>query len=224
VRSSNAATSSAPRRSSAGPGTAERREYERELLYAEVVEHLRAITGELAITQRELAARLGVSEARVSRIMTGRENLTLKTLADLGWALGLRFEVVGVPAADRAGTPAEGDPPAPAWLGEHAKLVARRAREGSAAPARSISEHTFEQNLQGDPVSHHERPKNMHTNRTRDDDGELRRKRGDTLVGNIEREYDVDFGVRSDMRLDTLREQRGVDSLSELLEQARKQG
>ncbi len=38
---------------------------------------------------------------------------------------------------------------------------------------------------------HHERAKNMHTDRTRDDDGELRQKRGDTHIGNIEREYDV---------------------------------
>jgi hypothetical protein len=49
---------------------------------------------------------------------------------------------------------------------------------------------------------HHQRAKGMHTDRTRDDNGELRQKRGDTLVGNIEREYGVDFGVRSDMRLD----------------------
>jgi hypothetical protein len=40
---------------------------------------------------------------------------------------------------------------------------------------------------------HHEQAKGMHTDRTRDDNGELRQKRGDTLVGNIEREYDVDF-------------------------------
>ena len=69
---------------------------------------------------------------------------------------------------------------------------------------------------------HHERAKNMHTDRTRDDDGELRQKRGDTHVGNIEREYDVDFGVRSDMRLDTLRERTGLDSIEDLVSRARK--
>ena len=62
----------------------------------------------------------------------------------------------------------------------------------------------------------------MHTDRTRDDDGELRRKRGDTLVGNLEREYGVDFGVRSDMRLDTLGEQTGLNSIDELVRQARR--
>lgn len=69
----------------------------------------------------------------------------------------------------------------------------------------------------------HPRATGMHTNRTRDRDGELRQKRGDTLVENIEREYDVDFGVRGDMRLDTLREQTGLTSIEELLRHARGQ-
>jgi hypothetical protein len=64
----------------------------------------------------------------------------------------------------------------------------------------------------------------MHTNRTRDANGELRRKRGDTLVGNVEREYGVDFGVRSDMRLDTLRTQTGLTSIEDLLRNARRGG
>lgn len=67
----------------------------------------------------------------------------------------------------------------------------------------------------------HPQATGMHTNRTRDDDGELRQKRGDTKVGNIEREYDVDFGVRSDMRLDTLRQQTGLTSIQDLLRHAR---
>lgn len=53
--------------------------------------------------------------------------------------------------------------------------------------------------------------------RCRDDDGSIRRKRGDTLIGTLRREYGDDFapGARSDMRLDTLLEQTGDDSLSE---------
>jgi hypothetical protein len=68
---------------------------------------------------------------------------------------------------------------------------------------------------------HHPQATEMHTNRTRDDDGRLRQKRGDTLVGNIEREYDVDFNVRSDMRLDTLRDKLGVTPVDDLLRIAR---
>jgi len=70
---------------------------------------------------------------------------------------------------------------------------------------------------------HHERAKNMHADRTRDNDGELRQKRGDTHVGNIEREYGVDFGVRSDMRLDTLREKTGLNSIEDLISRGRKE-
>jgi hypothetical protein len=70
---------------------------------------------------------------------------------------------------------------------------------------------------------HHERAKGMHTDRTRDDNGELRQKRSDTHVGNIEDEYGVDFGVRSDMRLGTLREQTGLTSIQDLLKHAREQ-
>lgn len=70
---------------------------------------------------------------------------------------------------------------------------------------------------------HHERAKGMHTDRTRDNNGELRQKRGDTRVGNIEREYDVDFGVRSDMRLDTLRQQTGLTSIQDLVKHAREE-
>jgi hypothetical protein len=71
-------------------------------------------------------------------------------------------------------------------------------------------------------TEHHQRAKGMNTDRTRDDNGELRQKRGDTLVGNIEREYDVDFGVRADMRLDTLRQQAGLTSIEDPLRHARR--
>jgi hypothetical protein len=45
-------------------------------------------------------------------------------------------------------------------------------------------------------------------NRCRDQDGEIRQKRGDTMVGTLRKTYGPDFapGVRSDMRLATLRD------------------
>jgi hypothetical protein len=47
--------------------------------------------------------------------------------------------------------------------------------------------------------------------RCRDRDGEIRHKRGDTLVRTLRETYGPDFapGVRGDMRLDTLRERTG---------------
>lgn len=55
--------------------------------------------------------------------------------------------------------------------------------------------------------------------RCRDENGAIRRKRGDTLVSTLREEYGDDFapGVRSDMRLDTLLERSGAASLSEYL-------
>jgi hypothetical protein len=53
--------------------------------------------------------------------------------------------------------------------------------------------------------------------RSRNQSGPLREKRGDTFVGTVEKMYGVDFGVRSDMHLDTLLEEKGVDSLNDLL-------
>ena len=55
--------------------------------------------------------------------------------------------------------------------------------------------------------------------RCRDGDGSIRRKRGDTLVGTLRREYGDAFapGVRSDKRLDSLLEEAGANSLSEYL-------
>lgn len=53
--------------------------------------------------------------------------------------------------------------------------------------------------------------------RDRNQDGAFRKKRGDTHVGTLEKTYGVDFGVRSDMHLDTLRKQLGVRSVDDLL-------
>lgn len=59
--------------------------------------------------------------------------------------------------------------------------------------------------------------------RCRDDDGSIRRKRGDTLVGTLRQEYGEEFapGVRSDMHLETLLEQADVTSLTEYLRRRR---
>jgi len=53
--------------------------------------------------------------------------------------------------------------------------------------------------------------------RSRNQNGELRQKRGDTHVKTIEEKYDIDLGVRSDMHLDTLLKQKGLDSLNDLI-------
>jgi transcriptional regulator with XRE-family HTH domain len=98
--------------------------YEEELLRGEAVEMVGGMLKELGISQRELAGRLGVGEARVSRILSGRENATLGTLALLGHVLGLRFALVAIPYEDRQGGPAADDPPPPPWLARERKRIA----------------------------------------------------------------------------------------------------
>ena len=55
--------------------------------------------------------------------------------------------------------------------------------------------------------------------RCRDLNGEIRQKRGDTLVRTLRQAYGPDFaaGVRGDTRLDTLRDRANGASLSQLL-------
>jgi len=48
---------------------------------------------ERGLTRAELAARMGVSPGRVSQILGGGENLTLRTLAALSTALDARFGI-----------------------------------------------------------------------------------------------------------------------------------
>lgn len=62
----------------------------------------------------------------------------------------------------------------------------------------------------------------MKGNRSRDENGELRKKRSDTHIGTIESQYGVDLGRRSDMHLGTLLEQEGVSSLDQLLRKKEK--
>ena len=57
----------------------------------------------------------------------------------------------------------------------------------------------------------------MRGNRSRNESGQLRAKRGDTRIDTIERQYGVDFGVRGDMHLSTYLERTGVKSLNDLI-------
>lgn len=94
----------------------DRRDFEHELLFGEIGETVGALLVELGLSQRELAERMGLSESRVSRIVGAGENSTLRTIADLGLALGLRFHLAAEELPDRDQGPAANDGPLPAWL------------------------------------------------------------------------------------------------------------
>jgi transcriptional regulator with XRE-family HTH domain len=72
---------------------------------------------ERGLTRADLAARMGVSPGRVSQILGGGENLTLRTLAALSTALDARFdiELTTLKAGDAytSPSPAGSDAPAP---------------------------------------------------------------------------------------------------------------
>lgn len=51
---------------------------------------------------------------------------------------------------------------------------------------------------------------------------QFRRKRGDTRVDSIEKQYGVDLGARSDMKLKSYLKKEGLSSLSRALDEATK--
>lgn len=110
-----------------------RRVFEEELLVGEATDTIAGLLESLQLTQKELASRLGVSAGRVSQILSGEENLTLRSLAALGWALGIRFDLAPVPMSDRSATPASSDPPAPAWI-DRLRATARLSYEPVSIP------------------------------------------------------------------------------------------
>ena len=58
--------------------------------------------------------------------------------------------------------------------------------------------------------------------RSRNEDGQLRDKRDDTLIGTIEKQYGINLGVRSDMELGTYQEKTGTKSLNDIVHSARR--
>jgi antitoxin component HigA of HigAB toxin-antitoxin module len=98
---------------------AERREYEATTLRLVAAAHIENYLEHAGLQAKDLARRIRKSRPWVSKLLSGRQNATLDTLAEVGWALGARWNVDLVPA-ERAGTPAENDAPAPTWTSNSA--------------------------------------------------------------------------------------------------------
>lgn len=58
----------------------------------------------------------------------------------------------------------------------------------------------------------------MRGKRSRNENGRLRDTRDDKHVGTLEKQYDRDFGVRSDMHVGTLLERTGKKSVNDLIQ------
>ena len=65
-------------------------------------------------------------------------------------------------------------------------------------------------------ASKHDAP-GMKGDRSRNQDGQLRDKRDDTHMGTIEKQYNRDFGVRSDKELGNFLKESNVASLNDLI-------
>jgi len=57
----------------------------------------------------------------------------------------------------------------------------------------------------------------MKGQRGRNKSGQLRKKRGDTHIKTIEKQYDLDLGVRGDMHLSTFLGRNNIESLNDLI-------
>ena len=68
--------------------------FEQEALIVEVTEAIWALMEEQALNKADLAVRLGVSRAHITQLLNGSRNMTLRTLADIAQALGVRVRIV----------------------------------------------------------------------------------------------------------------------------------
>lgn len=93
----------------------ERVRFEEGLLRLTAAGRIENLLDDLGLTQKELADRLGKSQAWVSKVISGRQNLTLSSLARIGFVLGVRWNPELVRARSE-GSIAENDPPLPSWV------------------------------------------------------------------------------------------------------------
>ena len=105
-------------------------------LITQLTNEINWLMRERGLTRADLAARMGVSPGRVSQILGGGENLTLRTLAALSTALDARFDIeLSALKADDTFTSRSTAYAEAAPAGNHHSLSRARHRE-SAPPSR----------------------------------------------------------------------------------------
>lgn len=100
-------------------------EFEFDLLAIDIGERIVERMEQLTINRTELATKIGVSKARVSQILRGHDNLTLKSLVAVAIGLESRIELrLKSKETDRVHTPSE-------WLPFATPVSPKIAREPS---------------------------------------------------------------------------------------------
>lgn len=74
--------------------TEQQREYAQERCITALTEQIAAAMQEQGISRQQVAERLGCTKGFVSQVLSGSRNMTLRTLADLFWAVGLEVNDV----------------------------------------------------------------------------------------------------------------------------------
>jgi transcriptional regulator with XRE-family HTH domain len=81
-------------------------EYQRllaqERLILDTTEAIVGLLEEEKVSRQELAQRLGKSKGFVSQLLSGERNMTLRTLADLGYVLDRRFSLAAYAGDDQS--------------------------------------------------------------------------------------------------------------------------
>jgi transcriptional regulator with XRE-family HTH domain len=119
-----------------GTGTNRQRDLARGAYLFRVTEDILVAMEDQGVSKAELAQRLGKSKARISQLLGGSSNMTIGTLADIAFALGLtldktfteysnrRYRIVG--RAGEAGSDVDLDGACATRSGSNSKAPARR--------------------------------------------------------------------------------------------------
>jgi transcriptional regulator with XRE-family HTH domain len=102
------------------------------LLITQLMNEINWHMRERGLTRADLASRMGVSPGRISQVLSGGENLTLRTLASLAAALDARFETELRPQETGNGTTDATPQPAAAVAAERPRTPTPRFDRASA--------------------------------------------------------------------------------------------
>ena len=72
--------------------------FQQERLIVSVAETIGSLLIKMNLSQRELGQKLQLSKPRISKMLDGSSNMTLRTLADIATALGYNIRVEFLPA------------------------------------------------------------------------------------------------------------------------------
>jgi len=104
-----------------------RPEYDQETILIEVARRISDAMDEQHVSRADLARKLGVSPAYITKVLRGTENFSLQTLARIAFALGRKWDFLLVnPNAD---------PAAYSHAEEDRRVHSARVAEGAARPA-----------------------------------------------------------------------------------------